>query len=226
MKNGQKQGFWKFYSPTKDLLQTAVFKNDEYYGKVVYFYQNGNKKAEGTIIKDNSTGEYKEWFVNGKISLLGNFKESKKDSLWTFWYQDGQKQHTEYYYPDSVMKIVDVWSIEGDTLVKNGIGYYIDFYENGNILEEGNIIDGMRDSLWKEYFENGKLQSSGYYDNDKKNKKWLTFYPSGNMKSVINYENGKYVPPVISIKLEPGKYWIYPNLKTGKQKATIKIFFK
>ena len=36
----------------------------------------------------------------------------------------------------------------------------------------------------------------------------------------------KYAPPVVSIKLEPGKYWIYPNLKIGKKKATIKIYFK
>jgi len=36
-------------------------------------------------------------------------------------------------------------------------------------------------------------------------------------------DEGEFFPEAIGYILEPGKYWIYPNLKDEQKKATIKI---
>ncbi len=48
---------------------------------------------------------------------------------------------------------------------KNGKkeGYWVEYYENGQIRSKGNYKDGEYDGLWEGYLENGQLDYKGNY---------------------------------------------------------------
>jgi len=60
--------------------------------------------------------------------------------------------------------------------------------------------EGENSGFWLEG-QNGVIQS---------------FYKDGN----------NFFPEAIGYQLVPGKYWVYPNLVEGKEKATIKLFLE
>ena len=97
----------------------------------------------------------------------------------------------------------------------NGKG--IKYYSNGNILYEGNFINGKFEGNGKYYYEDGDY-FSGEYKNGLRNGKGKEYYSNGNIKyegDWINDKregNGKYI-------WENGEYYIgqYKNgLKNGK----------
>ena len=55
-------------------------------------------------------GEYQEWYENGKMKELGNYKSGKQDGLWKSWYKNGKLQEMGTYkdgYKDG--EKVGVW---------------------------------------------------------------------------------------------------------------------
>lgn len=49
------------------------------------------------------------------------------------------------------------------------------------------------DGPYKEYYENGQLKQEGFYKNDKKIKVWKTYYDNGQLLEVyVNDNNGKF----------------------------------
>ena len=58
-------------------------------------------------------GEYQEWYENGKMKELGNYKSGKQDGLWKSWYKNGKLQEMGTYkagYKDGVWK---TWNENG-----------------------------------------------------------------------------------------------------------------
>ncbi len=131
-------------------------------GKVVFYYQNGNKK--------------KEMF----------FKNDKIDSLYTFWYENGQikeqllfkdgifvdtNKTTFVYYPDGSIKE------KGKRKKSLKVGKWIGYYPNGKLRYEGyyKIIsysigdyfipqfENIKTGEWIYYYPNGQIMAKGSY---------------------------------------------------------------
>jgi len=68
----------------------------------------------------------------------GNYKDGKKEGLFTEWYEGGQKKWEMNFKDDKNEGIETHW------------------YENGQKKEEGNYKDGKKEGLWTEWFESGK----------------------------------------------------------------------
>lgn len=49
--------------------------------------------------------------------------------------------------------------IAGDCLLKK------QYYQNGQLAEQGNVCNGLKEGVWKEYYQNGKLKFEGRYIN-------------------------------------------------------------
>jgi len=52
-----------------------------FYGKIIYYYPNGNKQNEGEFHYRMQVGDYFEWYENGNKQLQGHFTKGIKDSL-------------------------------------------------------------------------------------------------------------------------------------------------
>lgn len=65
------------------------------------------------------------------------------------------------------------------------------YWENGNVYIEGELIKEKRNGLWKAWYDNGHLWSIGNYVNGEKEGLEETYYPNGNVRYSIIYKNGK-----------------------------------
>src|SRR5688572_27297367 len=68
-------------------------------------------------------------------------------------YYDQQKQHIQEVYTTAQ---------EDDQKI---VGKYMRYYENGNVMVEGNFDDGIKSGLFTEYHENGKLARKLHFVN-------------------------------------------------------------
>ncbi|MFC6268715.1 toxin-antitoxin system YwqK family antitoxin [Frigoriflavimonas asaccharolytica] len=65
------------------------------------------------------------------------------------------------------------------------------YYENGNMKEEGWLIDGMKSNYWFTYYENGSKKSEGHYKNNKKIKWWVFYDSKENITKKCEFKNDK-----------------------------------
>ncbi len=84
--------------------------------------------------------------------------------------------YTKNYYENGNMKE------EGWLLKKEKTAYWIFYYSNGTIKEKGNYKLNAKDGYWKTYFSNGQLKSAGAFVNGKQNGWWEHFYENGKPK--------------------------------------------
>lgn len=61
------------------------------------------------------------------------------------------------------------------------------FHTNGKIMQQGQMINGKYEGLWKSFDENGLLTAEGNFKNGKKEGLW-NFYSAGKIDFVI-YKN-------------------------------------
>ncbi len=65
------------------------------------------------------------------------------------------------------------------------------YYEDGSIMEESTVLNGLKNGPYKYYYENGQIWAEGEFRKEKMNGKWLHYYEEGNIQSIIKYKNGK-----------------------------------
>ncbi len=59
------------------------------------------------------------------------------------------------------------------------VGYWEEYYSNGNLQYKASYKDGKMDGLWEWYWDNGNPFYKGYYKNDQKNGLWEYYYTDG-----------------------------------------------
>jgi len=67
----------KTYYSSGELKQTIVQDNENSFLFTEY-YQNGKKKSEGHVYNDNKAGQWKEWYIDGKIMWDGGYENNKR----------------------------------------------------------------------------------------------------------------------------------------------------
>jgi antitoxin component YwqK of YwqJK toxin-antitoxin module len=72
-----------------------------------------------------------------------------------------------------------------------GIGFELN--KAGNIQNEFNLINGIKDGKAVEFYENGEVKIESHYNNDKLNGLSTTFLKNGEVKSKASFDNGKLI---------------------------------
>jgi len=69
-----------------------------YLAKEIFYYENGQKKMEGTYDKDKKKhGKWMYWREDGKRWSEGYFYEGKDDGIRKTWHENGQKHYEGRY---------------------------------------------------------------------------------------------------------------------------------
>ena len=127
-----------------------------YTGKTYALHQNGQKSEEGNYKDGKRDGLWTSWHENGKKKKEGNYKDGKRDGLWTSWYDNEQKKKEGNYKDGTDDGLWTIW------------------HENGQKGFEGNYKDGKRDGLWGYWSKNGqKQQEENYKDGERISEKFL-----------------------------------------------------
>ena len=84
-------------------------------GKYTEYYDNGQKKMEGTWINRKLDGLWTLWHVNGQKYSEATYKAGELDGLLTKWDNNGQK-YLEETYKDGKMISSKCWDEDGNEI--------------------------------------------------------------------------------------------------------------
>jgi antitoxin component YwqK of YwqJK toxin-antitoxin module len=96
----------------KDGLKYHPDTKELYSGVAVWYYDNGQKRAEGTYKDGRPNGKVTAWHENGQKGYEGTYKDGELDGLSTTWYENGQKNF-EVNYKDGELISEKEWNEDG-----------------------------------------------------------------------------------------------------------------
>lgn len=193
-KRGQRKGFWVEYWPNGNLKEEGNWTNDVRNGLFKFYKKNGElDKIEvyrgGEIVEDAEQAVVldirKEYYEDGKLKLIGSYKEGTKQGVFREYGKDGS--------------IINSYLYENNTKTGEGIidpegkyqGNWKRFYPTGELRAEGQYIDGKKEGEWKFYYQNGKFEQRGNYKNDKPHGPWKWWYEDGSVWREEGYRKGR-----------------------------------
>lgn len=116
-----------------------------------------------------------EWFYeNGQKFSEQNYKDGKRDGLYTSWHENGQKMEERTYKDGKADGLKTFWRM------------------NGQKEQERNFKDGKDDGLWTEWYENGQKKSERNWK-DNKMMSAEVWKPYGEKCPVTNVKDGNGV---------------------------------
>ena len=91
------------------------------------------------------TGRAERLYENGQKRIERNYKDGKRDGLYSSWYENGQKMSEVKHKDGKADGLETVW------------------YENGQWRRSGNHVDGKMDGVWTHWYENGQQRDELFY---------------------------------------------------------------
>lgn len=186
--SGKKQGYWKKKDEkTNRLVYEGEFKDDKPVGTFKYYYPNDSVRAI-MAFKQNGKVAYAKLFhqTTGKRMGEGKYIQELKDSVWTYYDENGKLLSKDNY-------------VNGK---KNGMSYV--YLPDGNLAEERNYKMDLQHGPFKQYLDGKRLRGQGNYVNGQLDGKATYYYPNGVEVAAGFYKNGAKTGPWI-YREESGK---------------------
>ncbi|WP_276167949.1 toxin-antitoxin system YwqK family antitoxin [Zobellia alginiliquefaciens] len=184
------------------------------------YYENGQIKEEGQIVKNKKEGLWKEFYKDGTIKSTINYKEGKRHGDLLVYYDNGNLAKKgeiikdtitigmwQWFYKNKQLKIEGAFDIQGNqkdiwkTFYEDGSkmsianfpdGSHLKYHKDGTtIKEKGSYKKGERQGQWKSYYKSGILKYDSKYENGRKYGIQQKFYDNGQLEQIADYVNGE-----------------------------------
>ena len=137
MLNNKRNGSLKQWYDNGELSFSGNYKDGEMHG-LQEWYNDANEDVEPNGIKYKSVeysfgklnGQAKEWFYNGKLKFMCNYKDDKRDGIYEQYYENGEKM------------LIQEFSLG----VLNG--KYSRFDDQGVLTSKGIFTNGLMEGKW------------------------------------------------------------------------------
>ena len=198
--NGKRIGDWKDYYSDGNLRREYSYTKGEKNKELKSYFKDGNihfeTKNEGGIYirkcyfnsgkleyeQQLENGYFKNYYKDGTLKVLSNYKDGQLHGLWT------------QYYPDSSKE----WEVDYFEGYKQG--EFKHYYANNSLKLKGIFKNGKKEGKESQYYENGQLEWVGKNKNHKRIKKWTHFDSKGSKIETINFKNGEHKKGPNSLK--------------------------
>ncbi|MBN2892815.1 MAG: hypothetical protein JXL97_13180 [Bacteroidales bacterium] len=172
--SGMPNGSYKEYSPTGKILKFEKYEN----GKMI----SSVERPKYDTLRSANIKIDKEYYSNGRIKSIKNYKDSLAFGTHIFYNPDGTIQ-IAIEYNDLGLK-----SAEGilDSL-SNKQGSWEYFFDDETRKALGEYKDDKKIGEWIYYYESGKIMQKGTYDDNLPDGKWSWFYEDESVLRVENY---------------------------------------
>ena len=181
-----KDGEWLIYSDGV-LKEKSIYDKGE---KLKYFnYKNGKIDYE----VDFENGSTINYYENGKI------KAEKLEKFNVYhainYYENGNLKSDEYSNYVSGVGYYKSFFENGQLKVSNTNEDYIEYYENGQLMEKGSFSPNdfqskVKTGIWESFYENGQLKEKNQFDFRGINIGWgESYFENGLLKEKIFYSN-------------------------------------
>jgi antitoxin component YwqK of YwqJK toxin-antitoxin module len=145
IEKGKKIGCWKYYSYEGEMLYEV-----DYFDSILVVNDSVSFRSKGVLTDYDALGnKLSESFVIEKFE--------KYDC-----------SHTDHY---EIRQLMAIWQAHDSIGMFNG--YVKNYYDNGVLMNEGQMKDGLPSGVWKYYDPYGKLNQVGEYVLGKRHGRWL-----------------------------------------------------
>lgn len=182
---GNKTGKWRSYHDNGVLKSEISYKAGLMDGTAKQFDEDGkltdiNQMDNGNVASDPGgvvmIDLYKEYHDNGKVKLVGGFKNGLKSGIFREYDRDGELVNGFVYVNDTLVS-------EG--MVEAGgvfVGEWTTYYRSGTPKSTGSFNQGKKDGKWVFYYKNGKKEQSGQFKENVVTGSWTWYYENGQIK--------------------------------------------
>lgn len=211
-KNDNYDGEYKYFIKRGGLKQKKHFKEGDLNGKYLAFFDVGEPhiEYEANYIDGVIDGDLKEYYANGDLYSVINFKDNLKNGKEVQYYWNKQKSLEASYKDDKLN------------------GSYLSYHSNGNKKEVGQSEDGFFNDLWQVYYDNGILNTEYTYDNGKLNGLYKSYDIDGKLNYEFQYRKGEIISykfydksgDILSNKRKKGGEFFYEGYHPNGNKAS------
>lgn len=206
--NGKKEGIWNSYSAGK-LVKSVTWKNNLQYGEITEYQNEKIKKKytfyaeydnDGVILKNIFDGRLEEYYTNGNIARIENYKKGKKHGSIEEYYENGKTRSLSEFKEGLQTGKFEYWDINGNKkmesyfIIINSAGIEKSVkdgkelnWEDGVLSYEMYFDKGVETGERKSYHRNGKLMMIGKIKSGRYDGRVLEYYDNGKLKSDITY---------------------------------------
>ncbi len=159
------------------------------------YYPGGELRAEGNYQDGKMVGKWKFYQLNGRVEQTGEYdKQGRPVGKWLWYYPSGNLLREENYIAGKPDGMMTEFSEEGDIIAE---GDYIDgeeegqwSYDLGNFKEKGGYSYGLRHGIWEHFYSDGTLRFVGEFVDGKPNGKHITYWDNGKIKDEVTFNMG------------------------------------
>lgn len=188
---------WKFYRSDSTLERIITYKQNLKNGPEKIFDVDGNLTEEILFENNIKNGISKTFYTTGELNKTIPFVNNKEEGRGFEYDKDGRIITITTYRNGFVYaeEIINRYNAKGQRT-----GIWRDLFPMGNIKEEGNWTNGLRNGVFKFFDKNGKLLKMEKYEMgelivDAAESAVIDirqeFYEDGSIKTEGSYSNGK-----------------------------------
>lgn len=216
-KDGEPVGIWTEYYPSGKIQErNSCFKNAQtgvrevfaasgkrerlehckygiLNGSVETYYPGGALESSHQYSEGTLHGKAILFRATGKIWRTAFYKFGLRDSLWTYYSQDGSEEKTSLFkngngiaYGELGEKGIDAETTLVNNLVQDTIRYTLPGH---SLLYEEIWHQGEKLKLTSRYTQNNQIASEGFFSNGKRNGFWRNWYLNGKLKDSLFYKD-------------------------------------
>jgi antitoxin component YwqK of YwqJK toxin-antitoxin module len=173
----------------------AVNASEQRDGLWSTYFENGKLRAKGNYQSDRQNGEWYFYFQDGKTEQIGNFSFGVMDGAWKWFHVTGVPLREEIYLRGKLNGMCVHYSDSGTIIAKGECvegereGEWL--INVGDVREEGNFIQGLKNGVWKTFYNDGKLYHKGNFVQGDPDGKHEFYYPDGTLKEEQYYVMGR-----------------------------------
>ncbi len=210
--SGKKQGAWKEYYETGELMALGTYRNNERIGSWTFYHKNGKVEQKGSYSnKGIPDGEWNYYYESGNILRKEYFSNGEPEDEYIEYSDSGEVlvkgvffeglESGEWYY--AIGDVIETGKYQD--------GVPVDWWEqrsksDGELIFKGKYADGQPEGRHTWYYADGTKRMEGLYINGLKEGNWRIFASDGTLIINITYRNGmeiKYDNIVIKPEIDP-----------------------
>jgi uncharacterized protein len=193
-RDGLKQGRWKYFFDDGSLQMEGTFRNGKKDGFFKTYDRSGNllelkKYSDDVEVIDApeiaTLRTVTEYYETGVISRVITLRNGVPEGVSREYDEDGTIARAMIYAAGKVI---------GDGIVDEGgnkQGPWEEFFTDGGLRAKGTYINNKRTGEWVFYHENGKPEQEGSFDEQGRAVgKWVWYYDNGNLWREEFFING------------------------------------
>ncbi|HEY2580518.1 MAG TPA: hypothetical protein VGI43_01850 [Mucilaginibacter sp.] len=216
-KKGTVDGADTLFYPSGKLYQVNGYKSGSLNGNSVTYHLNAKKKFEINYTDGKEDGYYTSFYANGQTEVEGWIKDGQYQGEWAYYDEKGNLTSKSYYldgeldgykedynpngkktleqkYHRGWLEELTQYDTTGNIIAVDSFpkasGKYTLIYPKGQIMTQGNYVNGDFNGPFKTYYFDGSVESSLFYRNGLMDSIYTSYYYGGVKSADGQYKQG------------------------------------